>query len=185
MVARSYSGVVMIEPLAVPSGPGVLDLLPRLAAALDGTRPIAPYAVDTPPPHVARSDDFPLPDGLALVIGTSGSTGTPKRALLTAAALSASGTATHDRLGGPGQWLLALPAHHIAGLQVLLRSLLAGTTPVVLDQHGGFTAAAFTAATERLDRSHRKYTSLVPTQLRRLLTDPRPTDSLRGFEAIL
>lgn len=175
----------MIEPLAVPSGSGVLDLLPRLARSLDGNAPIAPYAGDTPPPHVARTDDVPLPDGLALVIGTSGSTGTPKRALLTAAALTASGTATHDRLGGPGQWLLALPAHHIAGLQVLLRSLLAGTTPVVLDQHGGFTAAAFTAATERLDRSHRQYTSLVPTQLRHLLTDPRATDSLRGFEAIL
>ena len=70
-----------------------------------------------------------IDDDVALVVTTSGTTGTPKGALLTAAALTASAAATHDRLGGPGRWLLALPPYHIAGVQVLVRSLLAGTAP--------------------------------------------------------
>ena len=70
---------------------------------------------------------------MALVVTTSGTTGAPKGALLTAAALTASASATHDRLGGPGSWLLALPPYHIAGLQVLVRSVLAGSVPVELD----------------------------------------------------
>ena len=37
--------------------------------------------------------------------------------------------ATLARLGGPGQWVLALPAHYVAGLQVVVRSVLAGTSP--------------------------------------------------------
>ena len=38
-------------------------------------------------------------------------------------------TRTHEALGGPGRWLLALPTTHIAGLQVLVRSLRAGLEP--------------------------------------------------------
>src|SRR6516165_9603584 len=74
-----------------------------------------------------------IDDDVALVVTTSGTTGAPKGALLTAAALRASASATHDRLGGPGSWLLALPSYHIAGLQVLVRSVLAGSVPVELD----------------------------------------------------
>ena len=53
--------------------------------------------------------------------------------MLTAAALIASASATHERLGGPGTWLLALPAHHVAGLQVVVRSIIAGTVPVAIE----------------------------------------------------
>ena len=74
-----------------------------------------------------------IDDEIALVISTSGTTGTPKGAMLTPAALIAGASATHDRLGGAGNWLLALPAHHIAGMQVLVRCVLAGTVPVELD----------------------------------------------------
>ena len=56
--------------------------------------------------------------------------------------------ATHEVLGGTGTWLLALPAHHIAGLQVLIRSLVGGTQPSLLDLRDGFTAAAFARAAE-------------------------------------
>jgi O-succinylbenzoic acid--CoA ligase len=125
-----------------------------------------------------------LPDGLALAVGTSGSTGRPKRALLPADALTASADATHEVLGGPGTWLLAMPAHHIAGLQVLVRALRAGTDPVALDSSNGFTAAGFvrTAATVRGDR---RYTALVPTQLGRLLDDPAGRAALATFDGVL
>ncbi|MDP4960106.1 MAG: AMP-binding protein, partial [Mycobacterium sp.] len=53
-----------------------------------------------------------IDDEIALVISTSGTTGAPKGAMLTAAALIAGASATHDRLGGPGTWLLALPTYH-------------------------------------------------------------------------
>ncbi len=173
------------RPLAVPLGPASLTVLPRLAAALEGGDPVLPYAASGPAPTVPAHDPADLPDGLAVVVGTSGSTGTPKRALLTAGALVASNRATHERLGGPGQWLLALPAHHVAGLQVLLRSLDAGTSPVAMDLTDGFVPAAFLAAAARLDAGLPRYTSLVPTQLVRLLDHPGGSESLGAFDAVL
>ncbi|MBD3785167.1 MAG: AMP-binding protein, partial [Micrococcales bacterium] len=115
----------------------------------------------------------------------SGSTGSPKLAMLGAAALTASARATHERLGGPGQWLLTLPAGHVAGLQVLLRSLDAETEPVSTDLRDGFTPAAFADATTRLDPGHRHYTALVPTQLVRLLADPAGTAALARLDGVL
>ncbi len=174
-----------LEPLAVPLGAAALTILPRLADALAGDAPVLPYAASAPSPTLPAYDPRDLPAGLAVVVGTSGSTGTPKRALLTAPSLLASGRATHERLGGPGQWLLALPAHHVAGLQVLLRSLDAGTTPVAMDLSDGFHPMAFLAATHRLDPGCRRYTSVVPTQLLRLLDHPRGPEALRAFDAVL
>jgi o-succinylbenzoate---CoA ligase len=173
------------EPLAVPLGPASATVLPRLAGALAGEAPVLPYAASDAAPAVPAHDPAGLPDDLAVVVGTSGSTGTPKLALLSAAALVASNRATHERLGGPGQWLLALPAHHVAGLQVLLRSLDAGTSPVAMDLTDGFLPAAFVAAAARLDPGLRHYTSLVPTQLVRLLDHPHGPQSLRAFDAVL
>ena len=86
-----------------------------------------------------------MPDGVAVVVRTSGSTGDPRAVLLSAAALRASAAATHHRLAGPGRWLLALPVDHVAGLQVLVRSVLAGTTPTT-PAPGPFRPPAFVAA---------------------------------------
>lgn len=173
-----------LRPLAVPLGPAVLGVLPALRRALDGGGPLLPYAADAPPQPGPVPRAPVLPSEVALVVGTSGSTGSPKLALLTREALAASATATHERLGGPGQWLLALPAHHIAGLQVLVRSVLAGTEPVAMDLTGGFSAAGFTAAAAGLGQG-RRYTSLVPTQLGRLLDSDEGVRALRRFDAVL
>jgi O-succinylbenzoic acid--CoA ligase len=103
-----------------------------------------------------------------LVVETSGSTGVPKRVLLSRDAMRASADATHVRLGGPGQWWLTLPPSYVAGLQVLFRSVRAGTAPV-----------------EDVESmcGERRYVSLVPTQLARMLdTDSQP---LLGFDAVL
>jgi O-succinylbenzoic acid--CoA ligase len=117
----------------------------------------------------ALRPDEPLEDEeVCLVVPTSGSTGEPKGVLLTAASLQASGDAAVARLGGPGQWHLAIPVTHIGGLQVLLRSLALGEEPATtFDQLG----------------TGRRYVSLVPTQLRRLLaSDP---GQLASYDAIL
>jgi O-succinylbenzoic acid--CoA ligase len=125
-----------------------------------------------------------IDDDIALVVTTSGTTGAPKGALLTAAALTASATATHDRLGGPGRWLLALPPYHIAGVQVLVRSLLAGTVPVELDVSTGFDVSQLPSAVAELG-SGRRYTALVAAQLAKALTDPAATTALAGLDAVL
>ncbi|MGH3900466.1 MAG: o-succinylbenzoate--CoA ligase [Pseudonocardiaceae bacterium] len=156
----------------------VWELDAALHAVRDGGEAVAPLGSEQAPP--------PRDPGPGqVVVTTSGSTGDPKRVQLSAAALDASATATHARLGGPGRWLLALPAQHVAGLQVLVRAALAGRRPVVLDQRGGFDPGAVGAAAQQLARKagDRCYTALVPTQLARLLeTDP---DSLAGFDAVL
>ena len=151
--------------------------LERLAAALDGT---GPALLPTTEPRVlaALRPDEPLEsDDIAVVVPTSGSTGAPKGALLTADNLRASAQAT-AAVVGDGQWLLAIPSTHVGGLQVLVRSLLAGTSPVVLD--GPTTVETFEAATARLT-GPRRLVSLVPTQLRRLLTSP----ALLSYDAVL
>lgn len=149
------------------------SLVPALAAALDGAGPaLLPLPTGGTRGAVLAALDPSRPlerDDVALVVPTSGSTGDPKGAMLTAAALRHSAAATHDRLGGPGQWVLALPVSSIAGLTVLVRSLQARTRPQVVDVYGGFSVDAFAAATDRLAGGVRHYTALVPTQLRRLL----------------
>lgn len=116
-------------------------------------------------------------DPVPWVVETSGSTGRPKRVLLSRDAVLASVRASARRVGASGQWLLALPASYVAGLQVVCRSLVAGHGPVLVDDHASFAAA--TAAMAEGDR----FVSLVPTQLRRLLdTD---ADALRCFHTVL
>lgn len=129
----------------------------------------------------ARPDDSLA--GVALLVPTSGSTGTPKLVELTPAALLASATATHGALGGPGQWLLATSPTHIAGVQVLVRSIVAGSDPVVLESDS-FRPEPFVAATRALT-GPRRYTALVPTQLGRLLADPAATAALTSYHAVL
>lgn len=158
------------------SAAAVAELDAAVRAALGGGEAVIPLGPGMPPS--ARD-----PGPGQVVVTTSGSTGQPKRVQLAAAALSASAASTHARLGGPGRWLLALPAQHIAGLQVLVRAALAGTRAAVLDLRGGFDPARFRAAAGRLTGPGRRYTALVPTQLARLL-DTGPA-ALAGFDAVL
>ena len=124
----------------------------------------------------------PIDDDVAVVVSTSGTTGVPKGAMLTASALTASAEATHRRLGGPGQWLLALPAYHVAGLQVLVRSVIADTKPVAVS--AGFDADELASAVASL-ASGRRYASLVAAQLDKALRDPIAARALASLDAVL
>ena len=116
--------------------------------------------------------------GDPIVVRTSGSTGEPKQVVLSHSAVLASARATHERLGGPGRWLLDLPISGIAGLQVLVRSILAGTDPVVVNEHRDLEAAVESLAGQRT------YASLVPTQLHRLDSAER-LGALASLDALL
>lgn len=159
------------------------ELTQALAAALDGGPAVLP--VSDPALRDAMAPDEPVEPGTAVIIATSGSTGAPKGVLLSAKALTASATATHARLGGPGHWLLATPANYIGGLQVLVRSLLAGTSPAVL--LGPFRPEGFAYAAASVLRSDGpRYTALVPTQLVRLLDEGGPgLEAAKAFDAII
>jgi O-succinylbenzoic acid--CoA ligase len=124
----------------------------------------------------------PIDGDVAIVVSTSGTTGTPKGAMLTAAALLASAHATHRRLGGAGRWLLALPGHHVAGLQVLVRSIVAGVDPVAVP--ASFEPAELTAAVRAMGPG-RRYASLVAVQLAKALRDPAAAAALAELDAVL
>jgi O-succinylbenzoic acid--CoA ligase len=152
-------------------GPAVL---PRQAGTVDVA------AASVPPPAE-------VPRTVALVIETSGSTGVPKRVALSTDALLASAAASASALGGSGQWLLALPAHYVAGAQVLVRSIAAETEPAILPA-GHFDPARFGALAATMTGDAR-FVSLVPAQLARLADaasdDATLLESLRRFTGIL
>jgi O-succinylbenzoic acid--CoA ligase len=162
-----------VRPLL--AAPASLELV---AAALDGSGPALLPSTDPRALAALRVEEPLESDEVAVVLPTSGSTGDPKGVLLTAVNLRASARGTAARLGGEGQWLLALPTSHVGGLQVLVRSVLAGTEPVALA--GSTTVDAFEAATAQLT-GDRRFAALVPTQLRRLVDSP----ALREYDAVL
>ncbi len=148
------------------TGPALLPLDPalplsRLAALLEAFAPSVVETAQGSERYVPARQAPGVSEDTALVIATSGSTGQPKGTELSAAALRASARASLRRIGaGPGErWLCCLPTFHIAGIQVLVRSLLAGAAPVVDGRLGPGALAASGCA----------HVAVVPTQLRRLV----------------
>ncbi len=172
-------------PLIPTDAENPAQLRDQLRRALDGGPALGFGMLDGTPAQVE--------EGTAAVIATSGSSGIPKRVVLSAEALRASAEATAGRIGS-GRWLLALPAGYVAGLQVLVRSVLAGTQPVSLD--GRFSPLAFAEASLSMLRPEPGavgdipglYTSLVPAQVATLLDaadDTAVRAALQAYQAIL
>jgi len=160
------------------------DVLRALRAAVLGAGPAV---------ALGAASDLPtdVPPGTAVVVTTSGSTGYPKSVALSRSALTSSALATTDRIGS-GSWLLALPATYVAGVQVMVRALVAGRDPAILA--GSFTPQTFTAAASAMAASeggHRvpTYTSLVPAQVQTLVeageTDAAVARAFASFDAVL
>jgi o-succinylbenzoate---CoA ligase len=180
---------------------GAARLLEPLARALDGSGPaILPVDASLPAARVRQLLDAFQPgtvtgaDGeartrsgapgvepdTAVIIGTSGSTGAPKGVELGAAALRHSARASLARAGARAgeRWLVCLPASHVAGLQVLTRSVVGGTDPVIAAQ------ATARAVAEAADAGC-AHASIVPTQLVRLLGEPGGAAALARYRCVL
>lgn len=129
---------------------------PRLQAALHADEPVTE------------------PDA-ALVVATSGTTSIPKAVVLSASAIRFAAAATHERLGGVGDWVCALPTQHVAGLMTIARAVVAGTD---LTFAGGDLA-------DLPDPGQRSYLSVVAAQLDRAVNDRSLTERLTGYAAVL
>jgi O-succinylbenzoic acid--CoA ligase len=148
------------ELRAIDSSWSTPQLLDALLLALKGDGP----ALSTSQIFIAGVDPK-----IALVVTTSGSTGSPKSVALTAKSLITNARATHKYLGAKiGQrWSLLLPTNHVAGINVLVRAIELGTTPVGIESKADFTA-------------------IVPTQLHRALSgDSQLLEHLQGCVAVL
>jgi O-succinylbenzoic acid--CoA ligase len=196
-MTRPLDIVVANDPLAVlprlreALSQGGAAILPRLEEQRSpDARPQPRHAAPAPGETPAVRDN-PVPaevaQNVALVIETSGSSGAPKRVALSTGALLASAASVESELGGNGQWLLSLPTNYIAGVQVLVRSIVAGTAPVI-QPPGHFSARVFASLVEEMDAPLR-FASLVPAQLARVIdageADPGIRQQVRRLDAIL
>jgi O-succinylbenzoic acid--CoA ligase len=176
----------LLDPLARAldgTGPAILPIDAALPAArirqlIDAFQPNA--VIGTDGEARTRSAEVKTAPDTAVIIGTSGSTGEPKGVELSAAALTHSARASLARAGArPGErWLVCLPVSHVAGLQVLVRSLVSGTEPVV-------AAEASAAAARGAADAGCAHVSIVPTQLVRLLNEPGGTATLATYRCVL
>jgi O-succinylbenzoic acid--CoA ligase len=146
--------------------------LPREAAArlTERARPTLVVASD----GVTRIADPAGRNDLLAVVATSGSTGEPRLVELTREAVSTAVHGSAELLGGAAEepWLLCLPPAHIGGMLVLWRHVILGA-PVSIRE---FSVGAVRETTGV------RFTSLVPTQLHRLLDEGV---DLSRFRAVL
>ena len=182
----------MTKPLKIIAANDVIGALGAIADVLDDK--IALF-VTSPEVNGKMPEVLGLPsqvdDDVALIVETSGSTGNPKRIAISREALIASAHAAAFALDAEehdSQWLLTLPINYIAGLNVLVRSAIAGRPPVILNTAVPFTPDAFGQAASHL-KAEKRFTSLVPAQLARLSLaashDKHLLQQLRRFDAIL
>jgi O-succinylbenzoic acid--CoA ligase len=146
--------------LHVPQEWSIAQQRQALEAALRGDGPALTWNA---------SDLTHVPAECAVVVATSGSTGNPKYVALPATALIASARASHSYLQAEAgdRWSLLLPTTHIAGINVLVRSIELGSEIVSVDSTADFTA-------------------IVPTQLHRALNgDAALLAHLKSAKAVL
>jgi O-succinylbenzoic acid--CoA ligase len=115
------------------------------------------------------------PSNAAVAIGTSGTTGASKEVLLTSTPLISSARASNKFIGAKSgdTWSLLLPLTHVAAVNVIVRSMELGTTPIDLRN--------FEDEYPKAD-----YTAIVPTQLFRALNgDQNLLGHLQSVKAVL
>ena len=142
------------------------QLAVQITAALAGTGPAL---------SVGTVRSKAVANNIALAVVTSGSTGLIKEVAFTRDALLASAHASNSFLGASAgaQWSLLLPVTHIAAVNVIIRSLELGTSPLDLRSFDGEYPKA-------------DFTSIVPTQLFRALnTDERLLRHLQTTQKVL
>lgn len=164
--------------LDMPCGPQMVDRIRRAWDEGDAVFPldqrlpvpartvvmnaVKPTRVATVSDETTLSGDH-VETGDAVVVATSGTTGQPKAVVLTLDAVIASARATSQRLGvtSNDKWLACLPASHVGGLSVILRSIVTDTPVIAVP---AFSIESYDAAA----RDGATLVSLVSTALQRV-----------------
>ncbi len=162
----SIHALMKLGAVLHPLNPGLAA--PELEAGLER---IAPALVVTESDHATMSEaDLPLLgehdlDAVHCEILTSGTSGRPRAVGLTYGnhLWSAVGSAFNLGVDPADRWLCCLPLYHVAGLQIVMRSVIYGTGAIV---HDGFDTER---VGESLEGDGITLASLVTTQLVRLL----------------
>ncbi len=158
--------LMKLGAVALPLSPQLTDA--ERAAVLVEQRP----AVDLNDAAELTQTEADLPllgehdmDDLQCRILTSGTSGTPRPVDLTYGnfLFSAVGSAFNIGVEPEDRWLCCLPLSHVAGLSIILRSVIYGTTAVLMDRFDTEKVAS------TLVSGDIGVLSLVPTQLIRLL----------------
>lgn len=161
MEQRSQREVRSVDPAWSLS-----ELMARIAKAL---------VSDGPALSLSPTNTTSVSSRTALLVRTTGSSGSTKEIELSPSALLSSARASNKFLGAEfgNTWSLLLPLNHIAGINVVIRSLELGTTPTnLLGYEGKFPKA--------------DYTAIVPTQLFRALNgDENLLNHLIAAKAVL
>ncbi len=161
MEQRSQREVRSVDPAWSLS-----ELMARIAKAL---------VSDGPALSLSPTSATTVSSRTALLVSTTGSSGSAKEIALSASALLGSARASNKFLGAEfgNTWSLLLPLNHIAGINILIRSLELGTTPTNLRGYQGKFPKA-------------DYTAIVPTQLFRALNgDENLLNHLIAAKAVL
>jgi o-succinylbenzoate---CoA ligase len=177
---------VVLAHALMKVGAALLPLSPRLTDA-ERARVIAEVEpmVDLDDPGLLTQAEADLPllgehdtDDICAYVLSSGSTGDPKPIGLTYGNFlwSAMGGAFNIGVDPADRWLCCVPLSHIAGLSIVVRSAIYGTTAVV---HDGFDVDCVARA---LREEPISVVSLVTTMLKRLL---EAEADLSGPRAIL
>ncbi|MFZ9693115.1 MAG: DUF1905 domain-containing protein [Candidatus Nanopelagicales bacterium] len=132
-------------------------------------------------------------DDPTLILLTGGTTASRKGVELSLGALKASAKASESVTGKNLLWVTALTPTSIAGANTMIRSLLNGFEPVIFQGIGGaepflpntFIPTLQEALSESQKQSAPLATSLVPTQIYRLLESPEALQLLSEFEVVL
>jgi O-succinylbenzoic acid--CoA ligase len=164
---------VVLTHALMKVGAALLPLSPRLTEAERGqiVEVVEPM-IDLDDPGLLTQTEADLPmlgehdtDAICAYVLSSGSTGAPKPIGLTYGNFlwSAMGGAFNIGVDPADRWLCCVPLSHIAGLSIVIRSAIYGTTAVV---HDGFDVdrVARSLAEDRIT-----VVSLVTTMLSRLL----------------
>jgi O-succinylbenzoic acid--CoA ligase len=127
----------------------VSELMERIAKALVSDGPALAFG------SISASHVQPR---ISLIVNTTGSSGVAKSVGLSSTALLSAAKASHKFLNAEfgNTWSLLLPLTHIAGINVLIRSLELGTEPIDVREHNG-------------EYPHADFTAVVPTQIYRAL----------------
>jgi O-succinylbenzoic acid--CoA ligase len=177
---------VVLAHALMKVGAALLPLSPRLTEAeralvIDEVEPM----IDLDDAGLLTQNEADLPllgehdtDAICAYVLSSGSTGKPKPIGLTYGNFlwSAMGGAFNIGVDPADRWLCCVPLSHIAGLSIVVRSAIYGTTAVV---HDGFDVDRVAAA---LREEPISVVSLVTTMLKRLL---EADADLSGPRAIL